>query len=222
MSNDNQFDNLDGNGGGEGGAETKFVEVDGGKFVDDGSGQPKLGDDGKPVPFVENKITETPEAKKIRLERMSEQHRNKYPDLYKDNEDKSTKKSNKKSDEFGLAEKSYLLANGVKGKEEESLVKRIMDNTGNSLETVLESKYFQAELKEIRDAKAAADATPGNSRRSGQSASDSVDYWIAKGELPPNTPENRELRTKIVNARLNKDRAKSEFTSNPVAGNYRG
>lgn len=39
----------------------KFVEVDGKKFVDDGSGKAKLGDDGKPVPFEEKKV----EAPKI-------------------------------------------------------------------------------------------------------------------------------------------------------------
>lgn len=33
----------------------KFVEVDGKKFVDDGSGKPKVGEDGKPVPFEEKK-----------------------------------------------------------------------------------------------------------------------------------------------------------------------
>jgi hypothetical protein len=36
----------------------KFVEVDGKKFVDDGSGKAKLGDDGQPVPFVEKKADE--------------------------------------------------------------------------------------------------------------------------------------------------------------------
>lgn len=34
--------------------DVKFVEVEGQKFVDDGTGNPKLGDDGKPVPYVED------------------------------------------------------------------------------------------------------------------------------------------------------------------------
>lgn len=33
--------------------ETNYVEVDGQKFVDDGQGSPKLGEDGQPIPFVE-------------------------------------------------------------------------------------------------------------------------------------------------------------------------
>lgn len=218
MTNENEFEDEGGNEGG--GEATKFVEVDGGKFLDDGTGKPKLGDDGKPVPYTEPKPAETPEAKKARLERMQEQHRTKHPDLYKDPEEgKKGKKA--KSEEFGLAEKSYLLANQIKGKEETDLVKRIMESTGNSLEAVLESKYFQAELKEVRDAKAASDATPSGSRRSGQSASDTVDYWLSKGELPPNTPENRKLREDVVNARVNKEKSKNMFSDNPVAGNYR-
>ncbi len=35
--------------------EQKFVEVEGKKFVDDGTGKPKLDKDGKPEPFVEKK-----------------------------------------------------------------------------------------------------------------------------------------------------------------------
>ena len=34
-------------------AEEKYVEVDGQKFVDDGEGNAKVGDDGQPIPFVE-------------------------------------------------------------------------------------------------------------------------------------------------------------------------
>jgi len=35
--------------------EEKYVEVDGKKFVDDGTGSAKLGGDGQPIPFVEEK-----------------------------------------------------------------------------------------------------------------------------------------------------------------------
>lgn len=33
----------------------KYVEVDGQKFVDDGTGNPKLGEDNQPIPFIEEK-----------------------------------------------------------------------------------------------------------------------------------------------------------------------
>lgn len=40
------------------GGEEKFVEVDGKKFIDDGSGKPKLDDKNQPIPFVEKKADE--------------------------------------------------------------------------------------------------------------------------------------------------------------------
>lgn len=42
--------------------EVKFVEVEGKKFVDDGSGKPKVGDDGQPIAFVEKKGNDTDPA----------------------------------------------------------------------------------------------------------------------------------------------------------------
>lgn len=46
--------------------EDKFVEVDGKKFVDDGSGKPKVDDKGQPVPFVEKK------ADDIKIDKLDE------------------------------------------------------------------------------------------------------------------------------------------------------
>ena len=88
------------------------------------------------------------------------------------------------------------------------LVKEIMSNTGKSLDQVLESKYFTAELNEMREMKKSQDAIPSNSKRSSQSGKDTVEYWLAKGELP----EDRELRSKVVKAKW-----KSSSTVNPFS-----
>lgn len=119
-----------------------------------------------------------------------------------------------KSDDFGFAEKAYLNSLGIKGKTEQELAKQFMEDSGKSLEDVVESKFFQSELKSHREQAAADDAIPANGRRSAQSARDSVEYWINKGELPP--PDQRELRTKVVNARLKAETAKNTFTDTPV------
>jgi len=50
-------------------------------------------------------------------------------------------------------------------------------------------------------------------KRSGQSSKDSVDYWLAKGELPPNTPENTKLRRDVVNAKYVQETSGSKFGS---------
>lgn len=122
-------------------------------------------------------------------------------------ENDSTKAPSKTGD-FDYAQKAYLVANGVKGNDEMKLVKEIMSNTGKSLDQVLESKYFTAELNEMREMRKSQDAIPSNSKRSSQSGKDTVEYWLAKGELP----EDRELRSKVVKAKW-----KSSSTVNPFS-----
>jgi hypothetical protein len=137
---------------------------------------------------------ESPEAKRARLKRQLEQHDKKFG--FKD-EIKPSKA--KKSEDFDYGQKAFLVASGV-SKDNFELVKEIMSGTGKSIEDVLESKYFKAELKERQDANSAREATPTTSKRIVSSPSDSVDYWINKGELPPT--DQVELRRKVVNEKI--------------------
>ncbi len=138
----------------------------------------------------------------------------KYKAILDRNKNKKPEAKTSNSDELDYGQKAFLMSNGVKGTEEVKLVKTIMANTGKSLDDVLESKYFQAELKEMRDNEASANAIPSKGKRAGQVAVDSVDYWLAKGELPP--ASERELRQKVVNARIGKEKNTNVFSSNPV------
>lgn len=108
-----------------------------------------------------------------------------------------------------LGEKAFLIANGLKEAGEQALAKKIMKETGKDAESVLETTYFQTELKHYREQKAAEDATPSGGKRSNNSSVDTVEYWIAKGELPP--ASEVELRRKVVNARMKKEESKSVF-----------
>lgn len=133
---------------------------------------------------------------------------------------KETKKSKdnvSKLGELDYAQKAFLAVNDIKNANEIKLVEDIIANTGKTLEEVLESKYFQAELKELRDIETTKQATPPGSKRTGESALDTVEYWIAKGELPP--ASEVELRRKVVNARIQKEKQGSVFTTQPVVGN---
>lgn len=119
-----------------------------------------------------------------------------------------------KSNELGYAEKAFLRVNDIKGAEELKLVQNIMADTGKSLDEVIESKYFQAELKELREEKATKEAIPTTSKRSNTATRDTVDYWIAKGELPP--VDQVQLRRDVLNARIKKEAEDSKFSNNPV------
>lgn len=115
----------------------------------------------------------------------------------------------KKSDELDYGQKAFLAANDIKVSDEVTLVKNIMKDTGKNLEQVLESKYFQAELKEMRELRNTEDAMPSKSKRSNNSAKDSADYWVAKGELPP--ADQIDLRRKVIAERRKKDTSGNPF-----------
>lgn len=182
--------------------------------VDFQNNEPDLdeGAEDKPEDKPESKPTETPEAKLARLKRQTKQLEKK---LGVSEEEKPEPKSNK-SEDFDYAQKAYLVANGIKGKKEQELAQEFIRNTGKDLDEVVESKFFQAELKDLREADASANAVPKGSKRSATSTKDSVDYWLAKDELPENTPENQELRRQVVNARYKRETSDNKFASSSV------
>lgn len=147
-------------------------------------------------------VKETSEAKIARLRRQLSREEKKAGIV-----EKPVKQT--KSGELDYSHKAFLVANGIKGGDEMALVSEIMANTGKSLDDVIESKYFKAELKELRDVKSTDNAVVSGSKRSSQSTRDTVEYWIGKGELPPK--EQRELRQKVVNARYTAEKSKNVF-----------
>ena len=121
--------------------------------------------------------------------------------------------SKDKKESFDYAEKAYLKTSDVKP-EEFKLVQEIMSSTGKTLDEVLESKYFRAEQKELREAKESADAVPTGTKRASQSHKDKVDHWLAKGELPP--ADQPKLRREYVNAKIEKEQSGARFADRPV------
>lgn len=111
--------------------------------------------------------------------------------------------------EFDYSQKAFLAVNEVKTAKEVALAKEFMENTGKSLDDVVTNKYFLQELKELKDLEATAVATPSGSKRVGQSAQDSVEYWLAKGEMPPQGMT--ELRREYVNAKMKKEGSAKMF-----------
>lgn len=143
-----------------------------------------------------------------------------YSDYKKLKDDPRLKESAKeekienKKEGFDYGEKAYLTARQVEP-EYFSFVEEVMKSTGKSLEEVLDNKYFQNDLAEKRAAKKTADALPkGGSDRGGQTAKDSVDYWINKGELPPE--EMRQLRYAVVKEKIKRDTDGNKFTPRSI------
>lgn len=114
---------------------------------------------------------------------------------------------------FDYGQKAYLKSSGIT-QDEFPFVEEVMKSTGKSLDEVLETKYFQAELKEKRELKASKDAIPTGSKRTPSSGQTDVDSWVAKieqGTAKLADIPDRELRQKVVNARMKKEQDKKQF-----------
>ncbi len=108
-----------------------------------------------------------------------------------------------------LGEKAFLAVNGIKTAKQIEFFQKMKKETGKSADALLETTYFQQEFKNFNEREASADATPSGNKRSGNSAIDTVEYWLAKGELPP--ADQVDLRRKVVNARMKKEDSKGPF-----------
>ncbi|WP_395019801.1 hypothetical protein [Dongia sp.] len=144
----------------------------------------------------DDKPAETLEQKKSRLERQLESVNRKLGN--KKEAPAPTDTAKPKSTDLDYAQLAFATSKGIDtdSEEEMGLVKDYMKNTGKDLKAVLASQFFKNDLKELREAAATKAAIPKGNKRSGQAASDTVDYYLAKGEMPP--ADKPELRRQYV------------------------
>ena len=119
-------------------------------------------------------------------------------------------KANEKKEGLDYGEKAFLKASGIEGDEQIEEVQTWLDR-GMTLEEITSDEVIGKKLETIKQNKINADATPKAGNRAGKSASNTTDYWIKKGELPPDTAENRKLRTDIVNEKTKRASVQDEF-----------
>lgn len=153
------------------------------------------------------KPEETPEQKLGRLKRMVTQEEKRQGVSEKPATKDEPKKT--KSGEIDYGKLAYLKAEGIQG-DDVALIEEVMESTGQSLTEAVESKHVQAMIKERKDARVVAEATPSSTNRSNNTSRDKVDYWLAKGELPPKEA-GRELRIEYVKAKQKSEKPTAEF-----------
>jgi hypothetical protein len=144
-------------------------------------------------------------TKNEKLNQEFEDYKKTHPDV------KEPEKQPQDKKEFDLAEQSYLLAKGIK----ENQFQMVFDEvkaSGKTIKEVLESPYFKEKL----EVAASEAATPSAAKRAGGSAKDQADYWIKKGEYPPNTPENRALRRQVAAALVERAKDGNKFSPSPI------
>lgn len=129
--------------------------------------------------------------------------------------EKPQAKEQVKSGELDYGQKAFLIANGIKGADETALVTKIQSTTGKSLEEILESKYFKADLKDLRDSREVEEALPKGTKRSTQTTKDSIDYWLGK----PHSEVPNELKRAVLNKEIEMKKQNAKFSNNPVITN---
>lgn len=127
--------------------------------------------------------------------------------------ERNAKKAEKPKDDAGLIEKTYLRAAGITAEDEVELALTTSKKWGVGLDRLVDDEDFQAKLDKHRTSKSNAAATSNiKGNQSGSKASDTPEYWIAKG-APPTADQvpDRATRTKIVRAMM----ANAKGSTNP-------
>lgn len=209
---------IEANKGGDGAAtdpnEVKIELGDEGAGAGDGDGS-GAGDGNGDGQGKNNKPVESDADKLARFQRSTNQQRKKLGLEPIDFDAKKiiTKKGKESDAPTGLdyGQKAFLMASGLKNSAEMDLAFKAMQETGKPLEVIIESKWFKEDL----EAQRTKEAVPTGKNRTGNpSATDTVEYWLAKGQLPP--ADQVELRKKVVNAKIAKQKSGNVFSANPV------
>lgn len=123
-------------------------------------------------------------------------------------------KVNKPNEDFNTGDIAFMEGRGVKTDDEMNFVKSMMDKTGENLKDTLSDDYVQSKLKTMKEVAAVKDATPSGSKRTPTSGKASVEYWLAKGGLPPES--DIQLRRDVLNARIKGEERGNKFAPQSV------
>ena len=176
--------------------------------------------EGEENPEMDNefKPQDLPEVKLAKAKAIASRYAKQAERLERDLGIEKPKQEAKQSGELDYGQKAFLIANGIKNAEEIELVKKVQSTTGKSLEEILESKYFKADLKDLRDKDEVEEALPKGTKRSGGTSKDSVEYWV-------NTPPEKfsavpdHLKREVLAKQLDLRKNGNKFTSRPyIAG----
>lgn len=170
--------------------------------------EPVVTEEAKEVEALQKEIAERDE----KIKNLARKQR----ELKKEAKKSDQPEAQKQSDELDYGQKSYLLTKEI-DESEFGFVTEQLSKSNLELSDMLSNGYFQAELKAFRDNNAARNASPeGEGRGATEPANTKVDYWIDKGELPPNDPANLQLRRDVVNRREQIAKNADRFSSQPI------
>lgn len=133
----------------------------------------------------------------------------------KEKEAVETESKSDKSDELNEGQVALLSFKGYSDSQDIAYIEGEMKESGKSLKEVIEMKYVQEALGDLKKARESQDAGDVKTKRSHSSAKDSVEYHISKGTNVLDIADV-ELRRKVVKSRIDTEKNVSKFTDNPL------
>ena len=128
----------------------------------------------------------------------------------KELKDKPVEKPVDKLEKLDLGQKAFLRTHNIK-EDDFEFVENQIKSSGMPVDELVTNPYFLSKLQEKRNYETVLDATPEGSKRSTSVSRNQSEYWVKKGEMPPNTPENKKLRKEVVDSRIKTEKSASKF-----------
>lgn len=128
-------------------------------------------------------------------------------------EKETPSKTESKSEEIGLLQKTYLRAAGITAEDEVELALTTAKKWGMEVDKVVDDEDFKVKLERLRADKSNVEATANIRGGKGPSqAKNTPEYWIAKGE-PPTREQvpDRKLRAQIARAMMSSAKDSKKF-----------
>jgi len=126
-----------------------------------------------------------------------------FKDLKKALEEKTTTpQQTKAADSTDLVVKTYLRTAGITAEDEVELALTTAKKWGIDVDRLVDDEDFKSKLEKHRTNKANLEATSNiRGDKSGSTAKDSADYWLAKGQPPtPDQVPDSKTRRSIARA----------------------
>lgn len=106
----------------------------------------------------------------------------------------------------------------IESAEDIEFLKKTITETGKSQQAILESTWFQSELKERISTRESQNAIPKAKNRSGQQGTTDLDIATAKFNETGELPEDFKTRSEIVKNMVKSEEEKGMFTGPSVIG----
>ena len=110
----------------------------------------------------------------------------------------------KESDELSDAQYAYLAAKGIEDEDDVDFIHTQMKKWDKTLREVLKDEDVQTKLKGIRIERDVKKAMPASTKRAGSGGTDNLDYWTAKYDQTGELPDDFDLRTAVIDAKVAK------------------